>query len=74
MGWGIENRRKKEGKSLWGIKKGVSLHRQKSERRSDGQIGLWCNGNTTDSGPVFPGSSPGSPTRKRKFKRTSFFG
>ena len=62
---GIENRRKKEGKSLWGIKKGVSLHRQKSERRSDGQIGLWCNGNTTDSGPVFPGSSPGSPTEER---------
>ena len=24
--------------------------------------GLWCNGNTTDSGPVFLGSSPGSPT------------
>ena len=28
------------------------------------EIGLWCNGNTTDSGPVFPGSSPGSPTKK----------
>ena len=27
-------------------------------------FGLWCNGNTTDSGPVFPGSSPGSPTTK----------
>ena len=27
-------------------------------------IGLWCNGNTTDSGPVIPGSSPGSPTTK----------
>ena len=25
-------------------------------------IGLWCNGNTTDSGPVIPGSNPGSPT------------
>ena len=25
-------------------------------------IGLWCNGNTTDSGPVFLGSNPGSPT------------
>ena len=25
-------------------------------------IGLWCNGNTADSGPAFPGSSPGSPT------------
>ena len=28
-------------------------------------IGLWCNGNTADSGPAFPGSSPGSPTKKR---------
>ena len=26
-------------------------------------IGLWCNGNTADSGPAFPGSSPGSPTK-----------
>ena len=26
------------------------------------RIGLWCNGNTADSGPAFPGSSPGSPT------------
>ena len=26
------------------------------------QFGIWCNGNTTDSGPVFPGSSPGIPT------------
>ena len=25
-------------------------------------IGLWCNGNTTDSGPVILGSSPSSPT------------
>ena len=29
------------------------------------QFGLWCNGNTTDSGPVFLGSSPSSPTKKR---------
>ena len=28
------------------------------------QIGVWCNGNTADSGPAFPGSSPGTPTRK----------
>ena len=27
-------------------------------------IGIWCNGNTTDSGPVIPGSSPGIPTIK----------
>ena len=28
-------------------------------------FGLWCNGNTADSGPAFPGSSPGSPAKKR---------
>ena len=28
-------------------------------------IGLWCNGNTTDSGPVILGSNPGSPTKER---------
>ena len=28
-------------------------------------IGIWCNGNTTDSGPVIPGSSPGIPTDER---------
>ncbi len=26
------------------------------------QIGVWCNGNTTDSGPVILGSSPSTPT------------
>ena len=31
-------------------------------------IGLWCNGNTADSGPAFPGSSPGSPTRNHQNK------
>ena len=25
-------------------------------------FGVWCNGNTADSGPAFPGSSPGTPT------------
>ena len=29
-------------------------------------IGIWCNGNTADSGPAFPGSSPGIPTTKKK--------
>ncbi len=28
----------------------------------DCYIGIWCNGNTTDSGPVIPGSNPGIPT------------
>ena len=27
-------------------------------------IGVWCNGNTTDSGPVILGSSPSTPTIK----------
>ena len=27
-----------------------------------------CNGNTTDSGPVFPGSNPGIPTKKSLIK------
>ena len=26
--------------------------------------GVWCNGNTADSGPAFPGSSPGTPTKQ----------
>ena len=29
--------------------------------------GIWCNGNTTDSGPVILGSSPSIPTNKRIF-------
>ena len=32
------------------------------------KIGIWCNGNTTDSGPVIPGSNPGSPTIRHIFK------
>ena len=28
------------------------------------KFGVWCNGNTADSGPAFPGSSPGTPTKK----------
>ena len=29
------------------------------------KIGVWCNGNTTDSGPVIYGSSPYTPTKNR---------
>ena len=36
------------------------------------QIGLWCNGNTTDSGPVIPGSNPGSPTKPSDKCRDGF--
>ena len=36
-------------------------------------IELWCNGNTTDSGPVILGSNPGSSTRNpRPFKVAVF--
>ena len=35
------------------------------------KIGVWCNGNTADSGPAFPGSSPGTPTRKSQAANTS---
>ena len=40
-------------------KKAVPLHSQNEK-----MIGVWCNGNTADSGPAFPGSSPGTPTKK----------
>ena len=33
-----------------------------SSLRQEHIIGLWCNGNTTDSGPVIPSSNLGSPT------------
>ena len=36
-------------------------------------IGLWCNGNTADSGPAFPGSSPGSPTIEVLLSQNLFF-
>ena len=36
-------------------------------------IGLWCNGNTSDSGPDFPGSNPGSPTKKKQRRILTFF-
>ena len=35
-------------------------------------IGLWCNGNTADSGPAFPGSSPGSPTKEAEAFASAF--
>ena len=32
------------------------------------KFGVWCNGNTADSGPAFPGSSPGTPTKENRRK------
>ena len=34
-------------------------------------IGVWCNGNTADSGPAFPGSSPGTPTSLKRASSTT---
>ena len=44
-------------------KKTLPLHphfEKKEVRKQD--FGVWCNGNTTDSGPVILGSSPSTPT------------
>ena len=38
--------------------------RNQGTTRLQYKIGIWCNGNTADSGPAFPGSSPGIPTTK----------
>ena len=35
--------------------------------------GIWCNGNTADSGPAFPGSSPGIPTKSSNISLATFF-
>ena len=36
-------------------------------------IGIWCNGNTADSGPAFPGSSPGIPTQSIHLSKMDAF-
>ena len=56
----------------------VAQHQNKREssrrRHRKYKFGLWCNGNTTDSGPVFLGSSPSSPTEKGVLSnRDTFF-
>ena len=40
------------------------MHSQSGNISVAKEIGIWCNGNTADSGPAFPGSSPGIPTKK----------
>jgi hypothetical protein len=42
----------------------AQLHFAAFPWRKQSVIGLWCNGNTTDSGPVFLGSNPSSPTER----------
>ena len=56
---------KKTGKKFGGSEKTLYLCIRKSE------IGVWCNGNTADSGPAFPGSSPGTPTEISRTEVTS---
>ena len=56
--------RKKHPNALYVPKKlYLCTVKQKNDNRSL-DFGLWCNGNTTDSGPVFLGSNPSSPTEK----------
>ena len=56
---------KKNSKKIWRIKKkSVPLQSQSRNKRLQYKIGIWCNGNTADSGPAFPGSSPGIPTKR----------
>ena len=37
----------------------------RNKGKSCADIGIWCNGNTTDSGPVILGSSPSIPTNEK---------
>ena len=69
---------KKRKKPLSVSEKAVPLHRI-SERGvlfqgfAERKLGYGVIGNTTDSGPVIPGSSPGIPTKKMSTSFASFF-
>ena len=55
----------KSWENIWLFQKfAVPLHSQSGNDTIAKDIGIWCNGNTADSGPAFPGSSPGIPTKK----------
>ena len=55
---------KKNGKTFAGNKKLRTFATANGNGKSRFHpIGVWCNGNTTDSGPVIPGSNPGTPTQ-----------
>lgn len=60
---------KKTSKLFVGFKKSSTFASQLRKRGSQPQfaeikLGYGVIGNTTDSGPVIPGSSPGIPTKK----------
>ena len=54
-------------------KKVVPLHSQSGNNAGAIKIGIWCNGNTTDSGPVILGSSPSIPTMRHPYTKGVFF-
>ena len=47
--------------------------RNQGTTRLQYKIGIWCNGHTADSGPAFPGSSPGIPTKRERNLRVALF-
>ena len=47
--------------------------RNQGTTRLQYKIGIWCNGNTAYSGPAFPGSSPGIPTKRERNLRVALF-
>ena len=47
--------------------------RNQGTTRLQYKIGIWCNGNTADSGHAFPGSSPGIPTKRERNLRVALF-
>ena len=59
------------GNVWWVREKCVPLHSQ-FRNKGCNQIGVWCNGNTTDSGPVILGSSPSTPTGKAEQFKTAW--
>ena len=63
----VEEKTKKNSIFIWQFHKNAYLctANEKVVVGTTYDIVLWCNGSTTDSGPVCPGSNPG---------RTTFFG
>ena len=59
-------------KVWWATKMSVPLHSQFRNEVAN-KIGVWCNGNTTDSGPVILGSSPSIPTKQSLFITNRLF-
>ena len=56
-----------------GLRKSPYLCTRNQIKHGCKDIGIWCNGNTADSGPAFPGSSPGIPTKRERNLRVALF-